>query len=123
MSTYRVSTGHDVALGSLTVLSPQPSSAGLQYAAEEYGADGTVNRQGAYVELRYELLADKSEYQTILTNFGLLNAASAAVTVYVRDENYDWARMNGTAIKPPANWERFFPRSITILVRNLEDAA
>jgi hypothetical protein len=109
MSTYRVATGHDVVLGSLTVLSPQPSGdAVIQTTRRTFSADGSVADQGRYIELNW------SAY------------TSALVTVYVRDEVFTWVRMNGTAIRPePGRQVRWGevqsrPLGISILVRDLD---
>jgi hypothetical protein len=79
------------------------------------------------VELVWNTLGTKAQYQTILTAFGLLSADSNDVTVYVRNDVYDFVRMNGKAIKPKpgagVQWQRPFPRNITILVRDLEAAS
>ena len=127
MSDYRVADGSDVALGSLTVLDPQPASIGIQYTRQGVSANGTVSNQGPYVIMVWSNLDSKTTYQSILSDFGLSSATSNDVTVYVRDENYDYARMNGTAIKPlPGNgidWRMPFPRNLEILVRNLTAAS
>lgn len=126
MTTYRVADGFNVALGSLTVLVPQPASAGIQYARQSFAADGTPIKEGPFVELVWNVLGTKTQYQSVLNYFGLFNADSNDVTVYVRDERFDYVRMNGKAIKPlPENgvqWRRPFPRNITILVRDLEES-
>lgn len=123
MSTYRVADNFNIALGSLTVLSPQPASLGIQYTRQDFAADGTPINEGPFVELVWNSLGTKAQYQTILTAFGLLSADSNDVTVYVRNDVFDFVRMNGKAIKPkPENgvqWRRPFPRNIVILVRDL----
>lgn len=127
MSDYRVGDGFDVVYGSLTLLSPQPSSVGLRYARQSFAADGTPVNEGPFLEVVWNVLGTKTQYQTILTAFGLLNADSNDVTINARDENFDYTRYNGKAIKPvPENgvqWRRPFPRNITILVRDLEASA
>ena len=127
MSDYRVATGTDISLGSLTVLSPQPRSGGIQYTRRTFAADGTPTSEGAYVVLTWDILGSKAQYQSLLTTFGLSSASAAEVTVYARDENYDYVRKNGLAIKPVpgegVDWKKYFPRNLTILVRNLEDAS
>jgi hypothetical protein len=127
MSTYRVADGFNVALGSLAVLSPQPASPGIEYTRQDFAADGTPINEGPFVELVWNTLGTKAQYQTILTAFGLLSADSNDVTVYVRNDVYDFVRMNGKAIKPNpgagVQWQRPFPRNITILVRDLEAAS
>lgn len=123
MSDYRAADGFNVALVSLTVLSPQPASPGLQYVRQEFSADGAPINEGPFVELVWSAVGTKAAYQTILTAFGLLSAYSNDVTVYIRDENFDYGRYNGKAVKPlPENgvqWRRPFPKNITILVRDL----
>jgi hypothetical protein len=110
----------------LTVLSPQPRSKGIQYTRQTVSADGTVTNEGPYVELIWDVVATAAVFKTLLTNFGLASAYSAAVTVYVRDDDFDNVRKNGTAVRPvPGNgvdWS-YFPRSVTILVRDLEDVS
>jgi hypothetical protein len=131
MSTYRAATGHDIVLGSLTVLSPQPDPGTLiQTTRRTYAVDGTPTDQGRYIEFRWSALADASAYTTILTVFGLsASVSSALVTVYVRDEVFAWVRMNGTAIRPEPMREvstgdrQQRPLDIILLVRNLETAS
>ena len=131
MSSYRVKTGHDVALGSLTVLSPQPDeehAGGIQYVSTDYGADGTPSQQGPYFVFEWQELS-QSSYTTILGLFGVnsAGAAIADVTVYVRDETFEnWVRKNGKAIRPEpgksVSWNNR-PRGVSIIVRILGNAA
>ena len=127
MSDYRVADGFDVALGSLTVLSPQPKSAGIQYTRLGYAADGTPILEGPFVNLVWDIVGGKTGYQAILTTFGLSSATTNDVTVYVRDANFDYVRKNGKAIKPQIGegieWDNYFPRGLVILIRDLEDAS
>lgn len=126
MSDYRAKVGSDVALGSLTVLDPQPRSDGVRYTRTTTAASGVVYREGAYVELVWAVLADAGAYQALLTTFGLDSAQSAAVTVYVRNEQFTLTRYNGIAVRPEpgrgVDW-RIFPRNVTILVKDLVVAA
>ena len=123
-SDYRVADGHNVALVSLTVLSPQPRSPGVKYTRTQYAADGTPILDGAFVNLVWDIMASKTQYQNLLSTFGLSTATSNDVTVYVRNNNFDYVRYNGRAIKPQpgdgVEWQMGFPRSMTILVRNLQ---
>lgn len=127
MSTYRVADTHDVALVSLTVLDPQPTSQGIRPTRRTFGADGSVYDEGEYVELEYSMVETAAAYLALLTTWGLHNALTNDVTVYVRDETFAFARMNGTAVRPEpgrdVDWRDHFPRSVTILVRNLAAAA
>jgi hypothetical protein len=124
MSDYRVADGFNIAYASMTVLSPQPSSAGIQATRQSFAADGTPINEGLFVEFVWNVLGTKSQFQSILSNFGLFNATNNLVTVYIRDDVFDYVRMNGRAIQPlPENgvqWRRPFIRNFTILVRDLE---
>lgn len=127
-SDYRVATGHDVALGSLTVLDPQPSSPGIQPTRRSYAASGQVKDEGPYVRLIWTAVADDAEYRTILNYFGMNGLPltyTNNVTVYVRNELFNYARKNGLAVLPEmgrdVNWRDYFPRDVTIIVKNLED--
>ena len=131
MSTYRAKINHDIALGSLTVLSPQPDPGpAIQTTRRTFGGDGTVYDEARYVELHWSLLDDASAYTTILTVFGLnASTENADVTVYVRDEVFAWVRMNGIAVRPmpgkTVKWGdvQSRPIDITILVKELATAA
>jgi len=122
LSDYRAYVGHDVALSSLTVLSPQPHSAGIKASQRTYAASGAVYDQGLYVELEWDLLGKVATYTTVLTVFGLHNVLFANVTVYVRNRIFSYVRMNGVAVRPQPGPEvdwNIFPRNIKILVKDL----
>jgi len=127
MSDYRVADGHDVVLGSLSVLDPQPASEGIKPTRRTYGADGTVYDEAKFVELEYSMVESATAYQAILTSFGVNAALTNDVTVYVRDETFASTRQNGTAIRPEigrdVRWRNYFPRDVMILIRNLADPA
>ena len=127
MSDYRVATGSNVALVSLTVLSPQPTSEGIKPTRRSFGADSTILDEAKYVELVWSLLPSVTTYQAILTLFGVNSALYANVTVYVRSGVFSYVRMNGVAVQPqPGNdirWQNSFPRQVTILVRDLSVAS
>jgi len=127
MSTYRVADGHDVALESLTALDPQPHTEGIKPTRRTYSADGSVYDEGRYVEFLYSMLPDATTYQSVLSAFGVQSARTNDVTVYVRDETFAWVRMNGTAVRPEpgqdVRWSQYFPRDVTVRVRDLETAS
>lgn len=123
MSTYRAKTTHNVALNDLTVLNPQPRSRGVQVTRRDFMNDGSVVEQGLYVELIWDVLENATAVGTILGVFGLSGTTSANVTVYARDQRYQWRRYNGRAVLPDANWDNYFPRNVVILVRDLKPLA
>lgn len=127
MSDYRVADGINVPDGSMTVLNPQPSSVGMQFTRQSFAGDGTPINEGPFLEVVYDVLESKTQYQAVLTAFGLLSADSNIVTFKGRDGEFDFTRFNGRAIKPyPENgvqWRRPFPRNITILIRDLTAAS
>lgn len=122
-TVYKVATGHDIALGSLTAIDPQPRTKGLQYARRSYAASGIVIDELAFVELEWSMIETETQYLALLTQFGLNAATSANVSIYVQDETYQWILRNGKAIRPligsDGARENFFIRDITILVNNL----
>jgi len=125
--TYKVADGSDVALVSLTDLDPQPMSEGIKPTRRTHTASGAVYDDGEYVELEWNVMESVTQYQAVLTAFGLLTALTNAVTVYVRDDTWTFVRKNGVAVRPEmgkeSRWSNFFARNITILIRDLEDAS
>ena len=119
MSDYRVSAGSNVALASLTVLNPQPSSQGVQATRRVDVADGSLYLQGLYCEFVWNVLDDGTQVRDIFLRFGLLTVRSGPVTIYTRDDIYNKHRYNGLAVRPPISWGNYFPRDVTILVKNL----
>lgn len=123
MSTYRVKDGHNEALVDLVVISPQPQSEGIKPTRRTHAANGAVYDEGKYIELQFNIVAGVSAYQSLLSQFGVQSATTNEVTVYVRDETFAWVRMNGTAVRPEpgrdVRWSKFFPRDITILIKDL----
>lgn len=120
MSTYRAKVNTDVAFVSLTTLSPQPRSEGVKVTRRIPMADGSVLFEGLYVELVWDVLESAADYLTVMTVFGLHSNWSSPVTVYVRDDLFAWKRYNGVAVRPQASWNMYFPRNVSVLVRNLE---
>lgn len=124
-SDYRAAAGFDVALGSLTVLSPQPRSPGVKAADRSYALDGSVYEQGDWVALIWDHFADGDQYVAALAFFGLDDTTlSAEVTVYIRNANYDYQRANGVAIHPrlgvDGEWREYLARNFVIIVNELE---
>jgi hypothetical protein len=129
VSSYRVKTGHDVVLGSLTVLSSQPDPGPvIQTTRRIHAADGSATDQGRYIVFPWSAYTDDTDYRTLLGLFGLdASTISAAVTIYVRDEALAWVQMNGTAVRPQPGQDMRWgdrqsrPLGIRILVRDLVD--
>lgn len=124
MTIYGVADGHNQ--GSATsAISPQPRCEGIQVTRRNFAADGSVIDEAEYVEFIFDLVGSVSEYQSILTQFGILNAKTNEVTIDVRDATFANVEKNGLAIQPrighDVRWQRYFPRDIVILVRDLED--
>jgi hypothetical protein len=121
MSTYKIKVAHDVALVSLVDFPVQPMSPGYQYTQRNYGADGTIHDQGPYIPLKWDILTE-TQYIALLTQCGLATATvkRAAVTVYIKNESFGWARYNGWAQRPlNLNRNGYFLRNVTILITDL----
>lgn len=128
VTLYKVSSaGHNIALVSLATISPQPHSTGIQATRRTNGADGSVLDEGRFVELEFNLVQNGTMYVALLTQFGVHNSLTNAVTVYIPDERLAFIRYNGTAVRPQPGRDmrqtRFFPRNITILIKDLEASA
>lgn len=123
MSTYRVKDGWNEALEDLVVISPQPTSEGIRPTRRTFSANGDVYDEGLYVEHQFNVVESVSAYQSILNQFGVQSATTNEVTVYVRDATFTWVRMNGIAVRPEmgrdVRWSKFFPRNVTLLVKDL----
>lgn len=126
-SDYRAADGSDVVLGSLTVLSPQPSADLVMATRRTFAGDGTVYDEGLYVVWRWSIISSVTEYQAILTVLGVQSALTNAVTIYTRNEQGTYTRYNGTAIRPqPAvdiTQRDYLLRNLQILIRDLSLSA
>lgn len=120
---YRIAAGHDVALVSLTVLSPQPRSEGVKVIERTYGLSGSVHEHGLYIELNYDYLATPTDYQVLLALMGVNTVLYAPVTLYAWRKDYDYQRYNGIAVRPQigqeAAYSRHRIRGVTFLIKNL----
>lgn len=125
MSNYKVSTtGHNVALGSLVTLVPQPRSEGIKVARRTYAADGSVYGEGVYIELEWDVVEDPAMLDAIYAQFGLgVLASTNEVTILIPGITYLDTRFNGLATRPLIGVDlrrnQFFLRNLTILVKNL----
>lgn len=118
-SSYKVATGSGVALVSLNTVAPQPRSEGVKASRRTYSADGAIHDEGLFVNLIFDVVEDSTDLGTLLTQFGLNAATSAAVTVYVPNQIHTYARYNGTAMRPEISRESYFLRGIQIVIRDL----
>lgn len=123
MSDYRVKALHNIALGSLTVLSPQPRSEGVKVVSRSYGTSGSVFEHGLYIELFYDYIATPTDYQVLLALMGTNTELYAPVTIYAWRKDYDYQRYNATAVRPQLGqdgaWNQYFLRNVTFLFKNL----
>lgn len=120
--SYKVGIGHGLLVGALSTIAPQPRSDGVQRTRRSYAADSSIYQEAPYILLEFAVLNDSNEYGTLLNLFGLVVGLTSPVTVLVRNEFWADTLYNGTAVQPDqgkdAHWE-WFPRNITILVRDL----
>lgn len=118
MSTYRIADGHNVALGSLTVLSPQPKGDPVAPVQRSYATSGTIHDQGKFVVWRWNVIKDESAFFALVTALGVSAADSDERTIYTRSERLIWTRYNATCILPQANadfrWEFPFLRGLEV---------
>lgn len=125
--TYRIGLGHDLALESLTPLDPQPATPGMLFGRRSYALSSDVIDELPYVPFRYSAFGTIEEYQSVLSQFGLLTALTSLVTVYVQDRTYDWVLRNGVAVAPLIGQDgqrnNFFLRDFEIVVHGLRAQA
>jgi hypothetical protein len=130
-SDYRVATGWGWPLVNLVPIDPQPRSLGVRYVARHYLASGGVIDEGAYIELLWSALESEAVYFSLMSQFGLHGGGpyydnNAPITLYARNELFQYHRFNAIACRPLAgsdvNWQ-YFPLDVTILCRNVQIAA
>lgn len=118
MSDYRVLPGLYNSLASLQVITPQPMSPGIQSTREEFTGGGFIVEMGMYLELSWNVLGSAAMALAVYTYFGLHTQRAGQVTLYARDGTFAYQLYNGLAVRPNPTWENFFPKRITILVRD-----
>lgn len=120
---YKVATGHNVLEEDMTAVLQQPEVEPVQVVERHYGIDGTYYDEGLYVRYHFGVIESATLYQSILTQFGLVAATVAAVTVFARNDTLTWTKYNGYAHRPQpgvdAKWSRFFWQDIDIYVTDL----
>lgn len=123
---YKIGSGHNVALMSLTDIDPQPRSPGVRATRRTYSASGLVYDQALYLVLEWTTIGSASDYQTLLAALGLDSLLSANVTIYARDDQFSWTRYNGRIVRPMpgdgVDWD-IFPRNVRVMVKDLAVAA
>lgn len=124
MTTPMVGIGHDIVLGLLEVIRPIPQHGSIQIAERNYGIAPAVHDQGNFVVLHWDVINQESDYINILDLFGLLVDKTSNVTVYVKNERFQWTLYNGTAFLPEigqdAKWSNYFIRDLNLYVCDLE---
>jgi hypothetical protein len=122
--TYKIATGHDVALLSLVALIPQPRCAGLMFARRTYAADGSIFQEKAYQEWVFDVL-NVTDYQAlcIACGIGTSGVLSAQVTIQGLDAFYNFTRFNAIVVRPNIGSDgqrsNFYLRNFTLLFRDL----
>jgi hypothetical protein len=119
MSDYRIATGAGVALVSLATMTPQPKSAGVQYARTTASADSALHREGPHIRLIWDVIEDATDLATLLTQFGLGSATTATVTVYCPSDLQVYTRYNGVAVRGEIGRDNYFIRGVEIVVKDL----
>lgn len=123
MTQYLVGVGTDLVTGSLNIIAPQPRTRGLQYKRWVEAVDGTRYATGPFINFMWDLTQGATDYLALLTSFGINASNQASVSIFARDDVYVWRYYNGVAMRPrvghEVSWDRYFPRRITILVKEL----
>lgn len=121
-SQYKQADGHNIALGSLVLLNPQPQSHGVQAVTRSYGLSGEVHEQGLFIVLRYNSLPWLT-YQLLLAQYGVATALTNAITLYVPNHQFAYTRYNGTVVRPENGVDlrrtSHFLQDVAFLVKSL----
>lgn len=121
-SDYRAAVGYNLVLGSLLAFNPQPRSLGVRYTRRTYLGDGRIVDEGPFIELLWSALDNDTQYRAVMQQLGLITANFQVVTLYARDDVWNYHLYGGIAHRPmlgtDAAWE-YMPKDITVLVRNL----
>jgi len=124
MSDYRIATGHDVALVSLTVLTPQPEGRPMRATQRTYGLSRDVYDIAPYCEWIFRSIPNQAAYGALLTTLGLATLSNAAVTIYTRNQRLVYQRFNAEVVLPQmgtdGDWSNVFLRGITFRFTELE---
>ena len=127
MSDYRIATGHDVVLGSLTVLSPQPRGLPVRPTLRTYGLSRTPYDNASYCEWVFDYFESSTTYGTMLTTMGLASVNVADVTIYTRGPRLTYIRYNAVVTLPEmgaqGDWSQYFLRNVVFRFTDLQVAA
>jgi|GEM_PF-6740801 len=117
--SYKIATGHGVALVSLAAIAPQPASPGVKATRRTHSADGAVHDEALYIQLAWSIVEDATALAALLTQFGLASATTANVTVYIPSQLHAYTRYNGVAVRPEIARDNYFLRNVQIIVKDL----
>lgn len=126
MALYAAAVGHNIALGSLITIAPQPrTDVTTQPVQRNASASGGVHEQGLFIVLQWSMLDPTTEYAALLDQFGLGADAvpQANVTLYCPNFEYVFTRYNGIAVRPEQGTDikrsNTFIVDVSIIVKNL----
>lgn len=130
LDTYRVGIGHNIALGSLAIIFPQPRGNPAAPTERKFGLTGKIHDEGQFMELYWDHLEYETEYTAMLLQFGLTTTTttfSREVTIYGRDSLFTFRRFNGVAQRPEGMQDvrrsNFFIRDVTLRITHLVELA
>lgn len=117
--------GHNVT--PVTPFDIEPETPGLIPTRRQNAISGRVIDEAEYYPLTWPLFETQEDYQTTLTQCGLLVAKTALVSVQIEDENYDPILRNAVAVKPQVGTDGGrsdgFLKGFTVLLTRLQAQA
>lgn len=124
LDTYRVGVGWNLAIGSLSVIFPQPRSNPAAPTERKFSLTGKVYDEGEFMELYWDYFEYETEYTNMLLQFGLSGSnRSNNVTIYGRDSLFTFRRFNGVAQRPEGIQDvkrsNFFIRDVVLRITHL----
>lgn len=124
---YKVLVGADQPLIDLVTIVPQPRSDGLRYGRVSHTGAGGMILENPHVVLVWDVIEDATDYDALLTQFGLDGATTEDVTITLPNQLFAETRYNGKAVRPVAGEtvkrEGYFIRDVQIIVKNLTVAS
>jgi hypothetical protein len=124
MPSYSLADTHNVALVSLSVISPQPRGEPVAPIQRNFAISSIPHDHGKFAVWHWSMLETEAAYLTLLTTLGLHNASYNDVTIYTRNERMVWTRYNARATLPlmgdDVKWQDFFVRGLSVTFTRLE---
>lgn len=121
MFIYKVGIGHNLLVGDLIAIVPQPRN-GIVRSVRSYG-DENHSKRSLHCIFEWNVLPGSTIYKSLMQQFGIYDIEYRDITILALDENLEGASYNATAIQPEfgedAEWNNFFLRETSVHCHSL----